>query len=399
MAMTPQQEAEIRALLAKGDALGTAASKQTGVAYAPTYTSAPYTAPSGQATYNNPSNPVVYQPSQPTQPTGPKSIDVQGSFDPATGTWKVQPVVTVDGQKYTFNTPQEYANFLQQHRNINPAQMDPLIAKFNTWQGQWKGGTTPQNGAPASGSSAWDAIAQNDPFIKQLLSDPAKLASFNAMDDTSKSLFIETARSLSKAVEAGKVVNPNIQITPEQLKQFYDQAGTELDPYYAEQYKVLRSDIDLSLGRMTADYNKSVERARDPFRQAVEEQAESEAQSGTAFSSGRKSRLDRTLTGQENYLGDLQQTTERSAQDLVRGYEGFVGSDKARSIALPTLSSFQPGEKAFGAVAPRTINPSLVGGISYGSVGAEQETAKKTRANELESAYRRDRILNYSPLS
>lgn len=79
---TPEQEAAARALLAKGDAMGQAASKQTGVAYAPQYTSAPYQAPSGQATYNNPAAPVSYTPSPSTASSTPAAttgnLEAQG---------------------------------------------------------------------------------------------------------------------------------------------------------------------------------------------------------------------------------------------------------------------------------------------------------------------------------
>jgi hypothetical protein len=78
MAYTPEQIAQTQALLAKGDALGQAASQQTGVAYAPQYTSAPYTSSTGQATYNNPAAPVTYTPSAGT------TTSIPGAFNPST---------------------------------------------------------------------------------------------------------------------------------------------------------------------------------------------------------------------------------------------------------------------------------------------------------------------------
>jgi hypothetical protein len=62
---TPEQEAEVKALLAKGDALGTAASKQTGVAYNPQYgqPAAPIAASSLTST-QQPMNVPAYQPAQ-----------------------------------------------------------------------------------------------------------------------------------------------------------------------------------------------------------------------------------------------------------------------------------------------------------------------------------------------
>lgn len=251
---------------------------------------------------------------------------------------------------------------------------------------------------PAPAQDQWAPIINSDPFTKELLSDPAKKATFDALPDTMKSTFLQTAGSLSKAVEAGKVVNPTITITPEQLKQFYDQATSEIDPYYKEQFDSLRGGLDLSLGRMTEDFTKMMTREADPFKQALDAQAENEAQAGTAFSSERVRRENTAVTNENNALTDAFTTTQRNAQDLLRGYESKVGTDKARSVALPTLSTYTATNKGLVPGTYRAIDPSLLGGISYGSVGADRETAARTRASQLETSYRQNRILDYSPL-
>lgn len=238
----------------------------------------------------------------------------------------------------------------------------------------------------------------NSPLVNDLVNDPTKSAAFNALPDEMKALFLETSRSLEKAIEAGKVVNPNIEITPKQLQQFYDQAVSELDPYYQEQYSTLEGDLKLSLNRMVDDYTRSVQRAEDPFKQALATQAENEAQQGTAFSSERNRREATNVLGQNQALDDAFRSTQRSAQDLLRGYESKVGTSKARSLSLPSLSQYSANTQGFNTGQSRSLDPGLLGGISFGSLGAERETNLRSRQNQLEQSYRQNRVLDYSSL-
>lgn len=251
----------------------------------------------------------------------------------------------------------------------------------------------------AAPTTDWSAMAAKDPFLAELLKDPAKRAEFEALPEEVKPMFLQAARSLSKSIEAGKVVNPDIEITPQKIGEFYEQAKRELDPYYTEQFNALENDISLSLQRMTDDYNRAVADARDPFRRALDRQAGTEANQGTAFSSGRLDRQNAMVTEQQQRLDDLRRRTEESGQNLLRGYEGQVGSDRARRITLPSLSSATATARGLDIGGPRSLNPELFGGVSFGTIGAARETALRGRQNELESDYRRDRVLNLSPLS
>lgn len=242
------------------------------------------------------------------------------------------------------------------------------------------------------------SVAMQDPLISQLLSNPEKKTAFDSLDGAAQQMFMQTASSLNKAIENGKVVNPNISISPEQLKQFYDQASSELDPHYTEQFSSLRGNLDLSLARMSEDYTKAVTRAEDPFKQALAAQAETEAQQGTAFSSERNRREATAVSDQTNRLSDAFSTTQRNAQDLLRGYESNVGTNRARSISMPNLTPYSATTNGFSPTSSRTLDPGLLGGISFGTLGSQQETAKRTRQNELEQSYRQNRVLDYSSL-
>lgn len=328
----------------------------------------------------------------------------QSQIDTGPGTFGPQTEAAVAALQQRLGVDNSSGPGVYGPRTIAAAQkQSPNIAPEQTMTGRFQ--QSPQYNSPTGATNttvntngAWTSIVNSDPFISGLLNDATKKASFDAMPDEMKSIFLQTASALSKSIEAGKVVNPNINITPEQLSQFYNQAKTELDPYYTEQFNNLKGDLDLSLARLSENYTQSVQRAEDPFKQNLATQAESEAQQGTAFSSERNRRELTNVTNQTNALSDAYQTSQRSAQDLLRGYEGNVGTDRARQIGLPTLSPYSATTQGFSAGSARPLDSGLLGGISYGTVGANRETALQERKNELEQSYRTNRVLDYSKL-
>lgn len=236
--------------------------------------------------------------------------------------------------------------------------------------------------------------AMQDPVFTSWYANPENKTQFDALSFDQKSFLLLHTSSLSNTIQNGQVVNPNIQVTPSQLAMFYDQAKSELEPYYTDTYRTLANDVSQSLTRLKEDFDKTLARAVDPFKSALEKQAEDEAQSGTAFSSGRNKRESTMVTEQNNAISDVFQTAERSAQDLLRGYETKVGTNKASSLATPNLSLYNATNRGMTQSGSRTINPALIGGVTYGSIGADQTVSTKKRASEIEQVFRTDRALN-----
>lgn len=236
--------------------------------------------------------------------------------------------------------------------------------------------------------------AMQDPVFTSWYANPENKTQFDALSFDQQSFLLLHTSSLSNTIQNGQVVNPNIQVTPAQLAMFYDQAKSELEPYYTDTYRTLANDVSQSLTRLKEDFDKTLSRAVDPFKSALEKQAEDEAQSGTAFSSGRNKRESTMVTEQNNAISDVFQTAERSAQDLLRGYETKVGTNKASSLATPNLSLYNATNRGMTQSGSRTINPALIGGVTYGSIGADQTVSTKKRASEIEQVFRTDRALN-----
>lgn len=206
---------------------------------------------------------------------------------------------------------------------------------------------------------------------------------------------LNTMKSWVTSLQAqGKVVNPSIEITPEIMKGFLDQAETEIDPYYKSQFSAIKSDLQSNLDYLAKDYELNKQNQQAQFRNQLGLQRENEAEKGTLFSGGRRERVN-TLTGaynrqlQSDELGFLNKT-----RGLGTTAERSIGSSNISDIKIPTVNSYQArtlGEGDFSTSGTRPLfNPQS--GIK-GSLEFENLANKRSYASMLEGAYRTKRGL------
>lgn len=243
-----------------------------------------------------------------------------------------------------------------------------------------------------------DTALKSSALLSEQLSDPVKRAQFDALPEDLQGIYVQTMGSLEKAIEAGKVVNPNIEITPAENRKLLQQAEKELEPYYQERLGFLRDDFETSITRLTEDAAKVAERRQGTFEQTLDAAAESEAQSGTAFSSGRQNRERRLVLDEQNSLDDLTTAATRAASDAAQGFERQAGSDALRSLNIPGLSTYQATNRGIVGTGSRSLYTAPNSG-ALGEINKEKTTAIEGRRSELEDALRRSRILDLSALS
>jgi len=220
---------------------------------------------------------------------------------------------------------------------------------------------------------------------------------FDKWDDTYQVGYLAGVNAQTKAIEAGKVVNPNIELSPAVLKKFKDQAITELDPYYKEKFSLLDNEFNTSIGRLMEDYNKQMGRVDTGFKEKLGAQAGTEAEQGTAFSSGRQAREARTVELANQTLEDETVGVQRSAQDAATSYEKLAGTDRLKSLNIPGLRSFTATNTGVTPGASRTLyNP--LGNIAMGDYNKQKTVDISTRASDLENVYRKNRTLDLSTL-
>lgn len=190
----------------------------------------------------------------------------------------------------------------------------------------------------------------------------------------------------------GKVVNPNIEITPELMKGFLDQAENEINPYYRSQFSAIKSDLQSNLDYLAKDYELNKQSQQAQFRNQLGLQRETEAEKGTLFSGGRRERANNLTSAYNRQLQSDEMGFLNKTQGLGTTAERTIGSSNLADIKPPTVNSYQArtlGEGNFANVAPRSLF-SPTSGIT-GSLEREQLTATNVRQRELESGYRTKR--------
>ncbi len=239
-------------------------------------------------------------------------------------------------------------------------------------------------------------LIKNNPFIQDQLKDPALRELFDNLPPELKPAYVQLLNQLGKSIEAGKVINPDIEITPQKLQEFMDQAVTELDPFYQEQIGLVKTDLKTSLGRIQEDFDRSVERAEEPFLEGLSAQDEAEAQAGTTFGSERARREGQIIGGQQDLIDDALRGSSRRIEDISSQAERTIGSSNLSSILSPSLrgttvsrAGFTPGERSL------SFTPQ---GNLLGTLPKKREVDIRTRASELEDTERRQRILDLSKL-
>lgn len=241
-------------------------------------------------------------------------------------------------------------------------------------------------------TTIWDSVINSDAFLAEQFKDANLKNQFNQLSPTLQAAYIQMLQSLGKTVESGKVVNPNIEITPEKVAEFTSQATSELDPYYQEQIKNYQADLDTSIKRLSEDFSTGVRNAEEPFKLNLAAQAESEAQAGLTYSSSRNNRLSTAVNEQQQKIDELAKSTGRNIQDAYTTAERSLGSNILNSIAKTYLPNYNVSSSGFNQNG--TSNVSSLQGNLAGTINKEKTTAIKSRASELEEAYRQQRILN-----
>ena len=177
-----------------------------------------------------------------------------------------------------------------------------------------------------------------------------------------------------------------------------DEATAKLDPYYQELTRQKKEDISLAFQRLQQDYEKNIQREQPAFEQSLENADISEAESGTAFSSGRVNRENKLLTDEQSRLSDYFQTNQRSLQDQATAGERKLGSRDFSSLGIPSLQQYATQSRTIspsGSIASigsrQLFNP--VGNIE-GSLPREKITAYDTELETRKEQERKKRILD-----
>ena len=194
---------------------------------------------------------------------------------------------------------------------------------------------------------------------------------------------------------AGQRVNPNIELTPDQIKGFLDQASKEISPYYQSQLTSIKEDLSNNLKYLQQDYELNKQNKEAQFKQGLETTRENLAGAGLAFSGNRGAQEQGIQQSEQRELDldalRLSQTAgEQSSQAAkLAGTRNLAGlnypSVNAPTVNLSGAGSYDTGRNL--SFAPTTSPVTC-------SLEREQLTATQTRASNLEEAERKSRALS-----
>ncbi len=156
---------------------------------------------------------------------------------------------------------------------------------------------------------------------------------------------------------SGLMLNPNVQITPEKILEFTQQASQEINPYFADQLKIHTDQFQREMGLAPQQYERSL---RDIGSSAAEQ--------GMALS-GRRQEKERLLT----------EGTQFQAGTQARQFAQQFGTSN-----LPTAPTLNAPDRQLPLY---TLSDNVYKGLT-GTEQFNERAAIKSRTSELESAFR-----------
>jgi len=228
--------------------------------------------------------------------------------------------------------------------------------------------------------------------IQDILDDPNSSALYNQLDETLQMIVLQMSDYTNSLIEAGNTINPDITISDEMVASFRQQATEQFEPYFKEQMKNYENDLNLSSQRLEEDYQKSIARAEDPFKQRLAAQSEGEAQAGLAFGSERGVRQRQAVKSEQQALDDYWTKIARGSQDALIAGERDLGSDYfGENINVPQFTGTQVSTQGYTQTGSRNLFTPQ-GGL-YGAIPYEQKTAVETKVEEEKEKELATRVL------
>lgn len=242
-----------------------------------------------------------------------------------------------------------------------------------------------------------------DPFLQEQLSDPTLKAQFDSLDPSLKMQYLMNLKALKESIEAGQIVNPDLEITEEQTKAFEDQARERIAGYYDELIGYETGDLKTKLERMKEDFTTGVGRAEEALQERLKTQTEAEAQAGLAFGSERGARMSKTIKAQQEGLNDASLEMARTQQDLARAAERRIGSDAFSKLGFDYSTpqyGASTGVNEYGQISQSgTRSLFTPSGNLVGEIPKQREVDVINERNNLILAEKQKRILDNSKLS
>lgn len=200
---------------------------------------------------------------------------------------------------------------------------------------------------------------------------------------------------ITNAQANGQMINPNIELTPAEVKKFLDQATKEIDPYYSSQITAIRQNLDRSLDELEQSYQIQKKQDEADFKKTLGNKREDLAGTGLAFS-GVRGNAEKTLAEDQNRsLESTALSVKSKARGLVTDAENRIGSRNLASLKMPNLVQYGASTGGDGSIYnKRTLNFDGLGNIT-GDLEYSKNRDIRTLSDYLQTQAVKKKTLNF----
>lgn len=227
------------------------------------------------------------------------------------------------------------------------------------------------------------------PHIPQMTSQTSAAGSLDNLINVLQDYIDELRRR-------GKVINPNVEITPDKVAEFLHQAEKEINPFYANQLKMAREGFLRELGFTREDIEKKEQELERKYRESLRTLGESFAERGFALSGIRQQKERELAELAQGDIEDLRRQAQRTAERAARKFVQRFGFENLPRISLPEAPRVFPSEPTFERSTREIPFYQLSPEVFQGIIGSEEFQRRadvQRRAAELEEAFRKRQAL------
>lgn len=194
----------------------------------------------------------------------------------------------------------------------------------------------------------------------------------------------------------GQKINPNIELTPDEVQKFIDKASGEVAPYYQNIIRSVKDDLTKNLQYMQKQYDLDKQQKEAQFKSDLGNQRESAAGAGLTFSGSRNLGEQTAAATQDRTLQSSALAAGKAAQDAISSTEQKIGSRNLSDLQIPGMTDYTASLEGNGGFnTGRSLDFSPLGGVTgsleYAQAGDTRQLSDFYKQQEVQK-----RSLNFA---
>lgn len=338
--------------------------------------------PTGTADYNAPQNQTASKGQVSAQTSGASLANLNPAPGGSTGGLPLQFYLAPDGRTVT----DAQGNYISKDDYLRITGQTGIADKDINWS------FVQQNPAPSGGQGSGGAGNNTG-------GAPSGLTSTG--DPTLDGILSHLNDYVTGLTNNGQQINPNIQLTPQDVQKFLDQATSEISPYYASQITAIKDQLTQNLGDLQKQYDLNKQSDEASFKSNLASKREAAAGNGLTFSGVRGQQEDNLVAAETNKDQQAAETASNAAQKAISSTEQQIGTRNLAGLNFPGMTEYTASNAGEGSLnAGRTL-PFSTGLSTGGDVTGTQQYDQNRDITNLSNFYQQSEVakrsLNFNP--